>query len=413
MSYFLHFIYLVLFFIPSSAATLSGQIVAEGKPFPGAKLVAEKLQIGVSEENRPVAITIKADAEGKFTTQINEPGQYMFIAAMDKWVLAENTKIIKINENDIEATFQLVKPSIVTGKVLFESGKPAIGIQLRFFQTKYPAGHIVSFWDKAGKDLWQQNSTLYRTDDRGQFRVNGLTQGEYYVCANLSLSDAEPKAANCYGNGSSLEKIVILENSVTEGVEITLRLRDEFEVTGRTSTPDNTILPKLTIFTRAGASAWLPKTTSDENGKFSFRITEGPIEIQARSNELDAAKYISDSYASTIKEDTSINLKVQATANISGTVQGQLTPELWTLLLKYGLALLTEKGEPLAHLALNADHTFSISSLAPGTIAIISTIPAKYGNVAVTSIFKNGQALPVLLLDPGESAQIIINLKSL
>lgn len=142
--------------------------------------VASNVQGAITSLLRPAT----SDAEGKFELTSIRPGAYSITASAPGYVSADDPKVYyRPGDN---ATITLVKGGVITGKVTNTSGEPVVSVVVRAVKVREANDKPI----RARSDLGSQiNDSLemvlgpFKTDDRGIYRIYGLTPGYYQVAA--------------------------------------------------------------------------------------------------------------------------------------------------------------------------------------------------------------------------------------
>ena len=131
---------------------------------------------------KPIAIPVRTNAQGAFVFRGVAPGNYVlsatrsdigtvyFRASAD----GQTIHVINIPPDDKETVveFPIYKRSVVSGRVLDEQGEPAARAQVSLQRAVWRDGRL------------DFNRTMQGiSDDRGQFRLEGVASGAYTICA--------------------------------------------------------------------------------------------------------------------------------------------------------------------------------------------------------------------------------------
>ena len=101
---------------------------------------------------------------------------------------ASGTSITLANAAQMtDISMRLPKGSIISGRITDENGEPAFGVGVRVMQARMQNGERTLVQPVVG-------TTNDMTDDRGVFRLFGLTPGEYIVIANPRATSGEIRA---------------------------------------------------------------------------------------------------------------------------------------------------------------------------------------------------------------------------
>lgn len=137
----------------------------------------------------------QTDAQGRFEITQLPPGRYMVSATRSGYVTmsfgqrAPNQPGMPIALEDGQSAdkvhFALARGGAITGRIVDEFGEPVSSAQVSAQRFGYSGGgrRLLPAGSEGGND---------RTDDLGQFRLYGLSPGEYYVTATLRSNDFMP-----------------------------------------------------------------------------------------------------------------------------------------------------------------------------------------------------------------------------
>lgn len=163
-------------------ARISGRVTAAdtGRPIRWARVVM------VSSQGQPsVAAT---DAQGRFSFEALAAGSYTLEARADRYVPmdfggrpytglgAEARKPVTVRDGEHfdKADLRLPRGGAIEGRLLDEFGDPAPGLMVQVSQVVYAGGR------RRLMPMGPRNQSL-SSDDRGHFRLHGLTPGTYYL----------------------------------------------------------------------------------------------------------------------------------------------------------------------------------------------------------------------------------------
>lgn len=139
------------------------------------------------------------DGQGQFASSPRPPGRYRLTAKKSGFAL---TAVSPINLNSTEPlVVRLPRAAAITGRVVDRFGEPAAGVQVMLFSSRpQPAPGVLPANQPAPSPqvapLAQiaqiMNGSLKRvvTDDLGEYRFGGLTEGTYYVAIFTMRQDA-------------------------------------------------------------------------------------------------------------------------------------------------------------------------------------------------------------------------------
>ena len=177
--------------VKPGTATIRGQVVAADT---GAPL--RRAQIRVFNTSGPGGGGMaQTDAQGRFELSQLQAGRYSISASRAGYVTmqfgqrAPNQPGTPIELADGQVAdkvgFALVRGGAISGRIADEYGEPISGAQVNVQRYAYVGGarRLTGGGGEGGFD---------RTDDLGQFRLYGLTPGEYYVTATLRNMEFMP-----------------------------------------------------------------------------------------------------------------------------------------------------------------------------------------------------------------------------
>ena len=171
-------------------ATIRGQVVAADT---GAPL--RRATIRVFSMGGPGGGIAQTDAQGRFELAQLPAGRYTVSATRAGYVTmqfgqrAPNQPGTPIELADGQVAdkvgFALVRGGAISGRIADEFGEPVSGAEVNVQRYAYMGGarRLTGSGGEGGFD---------RTDDLGQFRLYGLTPGEYYVTATLRNMEFMP-----------------------------------------------------------------------------------------------------------------------------------------------------------------------------------------------------------------------------
>jgi len=175
--------------IKPGTATIRGQVVAADTGVP-----LRRAQIRAFNIGGPGGMA-ETDAQGRFELTQLPAGRYNISASRAGYVTmqlgqrAPNQPGTPLELADGQVAdkvgFALVRGGAISGRIADEFGEPVSGAQVNVQRYAYMGGarRLTGSGGEGGFD---------RTDDLGQFRLYGLTPGEYYVTATLRTMEFMP-----------------------------------------------------------------------------------------------------------------------------------------------------------------------------------------------------------------------------
>lgn len=332
---------------PSSQAKakISGRVLtASGKPLAGA-------HVTVSGQSGDVAIA-KTDQTGRYSVEV-EPGTYGVRAEQNGYVTAwykledatgQHTPLtLEAGQTMSTVDFRLKKGGVITGRILDEYGEPLIGQRVMVIpKDKEQDALTRSFW----MPMW--------TDDRGIYRIYGLSSGSYYV----GVQREEQKIVR-FGTGqtsipgqgqatyypgvnllSEATEVVVNEGAETTGIDFKLKpgssegLRIFGRVTNQSGQPLEGAMVWLMPSERSGGI--MPtQMFCDGNGQYEIKgLQPGKYIVQAVNTRMltqqeDAIAAPLAKEVTLDKESLELNFQFERAAVVSGRVvlEGNRVPQ--------------------------------------------------------------------------------------
>ena len=180
--------------VKPGTAAIRGQVVAADTGVP-----LRRAQIRVINTSGPGGGGMaQSDAQGRFELTQLPPGRYNITATRAGYVTvqfgqrAPNQPGTPVELADGQVAdkvgFALVRGGAISGRIADEFGEPVSGAQVTLQRYAFMGGvrRLTGGGGEGGFD---------RTDDLGQFRLYGLTPGEYYVTATLRTMEFMPMNA--------------------------------------------------------------------------------------------------------------------------------------------------------------------------------------------------------------------------
>lgn len=143
--------------------------------------VASNLQGAITSLLRPTT----SDAEGKFELTSIRPGAYSINASAPGYVSGDADPKVYYRPGD-NATITLIKGGVITGKVTNTSGEPVVSVVVRAIKVREANDKPARVRSDLGSQINDSMEMVlgpFKTDDRGIYRIYGLTPGYYHVAA--------------------------------------------------------------------------------------------------------------------------------------------------------------------------------------------------------------------------------------
>lgn len=158
----------------TTVGAITGRVVNDrGEPMAGASVMVRA--VGVNQNRQTIA-----DAEGNFRLAGLEPALYTVNSFAPAYVLQPppsdaSTPAIPFYRIGDSVRLELIRGGVITGTVTNATGEPVVGIRVRVIRVRdaegrTPRAGVFAFGDRP-------------TDDRGVYRIYGLSPGTYLVFA--------------------------------------------------------------------------------------------------------------------------------------------------------------------------------------------------------------------------------------
>ena len=295
-------------------------------------------------EYEPEAVT---DATGRFLIRNASPGPYTIRAARSGYSTpfkdgvevtegGASKQIVVVLERSLVVNLALSPAAVIAGRVLNPLGQPAEGAVIEAIPV--------------GGDSKRQNPRTAQADDRGQYRIWGLTPGKYKLAleyrrdfaANLPLF-AQPSWVKTYFPGTiDSERSALIEvgeGAIIEGVNFGFQQGQAYKISGVVVDPDRAKrsgIPDFYLIPAGGNSGKLPETPRmSQNSLGPAARQPGAFEIQG----VPAGRYIlyaedwsmganlhdnfvvSQALLDVTSDVNDINLVMSGTSVVEGTVR--------------------------------------------------------------------------------------------
>ena len=215
---------------------------------------------------RGAIMKVTTDYEGRYRMANVPVGRFNVVAVAPAYVgpnegnFGEPGKTVTIAEGETveKIDFSLVKGGVITGRVTTNDGAPVIGERVQLNQVD-GQGRVRQ------RGLANTNPFMFETDDRGVYRLYGITPGRY----TISLGEASEEGSVRFGFGGRGYYTRTFHPNVTEEAKATVI---EIAEGGEASNVDITLAGKSKSFTASGRVV-------DESGKpvVGARVGNGAV----------------------------------------------------------------------------------------------------------------------------------------
>ena len=232
----------------TGTARLAGQVKVGEKGLAGA-IVSVSGTGG--QRNLPFAANAGGqavtDAEGRFEIANVAAGPFRLTVSAPGYVLNGGEATGQVGEGQAvdNLAFTLVRGGVITGRVTSSSGRPVIGEPVMLQPATATAG-------QPGQPGRPPGGTIFRTDDRGIYRIFGLAAGQYIV--SVGRGDGG-RGATMWQRTFYPEALVREEATAVPveagqevtGIDIRISARATYAISGRVVDAEGNPLPGLLI----------------------------------------------------------------------------------------------------------------------------------------------------------------------
>jgi hypothetical protein len=165
----------------TGSASIAGTIVTDAEP----PRPVRRALVSITTVDRVVDKTIVTDDNGRFVVGGLPAGRYNVSASKRGWVSASygskgpgrpgTTVALENGQRVNNVSIRLPRGAVISGTLLDESGQAPPGATIRAMRYTYFSGERRLSWAGGFASL----------NERGQYRVYGLSPGEYYVVATV------------------------------------------------------------------------------------------------------------------------------------------------------------------------------------------------------------------------------------
>lgn len=377
------------------SGTVSGQVSLHGKPVAGVVVAAIA---GDTINRRDSATRTLTDGQGYYRLTGLPHGQYQ-IWTLTPGLIAElepfpgyfphgsvKTILLSANEDVAHVDLKLVNGSVITGRVTTSENKPIVEerVLLEFLDEKGDPKFPVQ---RAGRE------EMYRTDDRGIYRLYGLPPGRYKVSVGYDPNEGvrSSQYSRTYHSASTdpAKPVIVELKEGDEADSIDIKVGERlptFAVSGRiidstTGRPVSGIRCRISVVekdqSRTPSFSGLP---TDSAGEFRFDgLRPGHYKAVAVSEYSGGGNYYGDAVDFEIVDQDVAGLVIKAVPGLtlSGVVVADelTTRELLALLPELRVHAWPETPAPTqatgsGNAVVAADGTFHITGLRPGRLRV-------------------------------------------
>jgi len=316
------------------AGIITGRIVTnDGQSLANARVNISQIGVSMLTRSNPV-VTI--DAQGNFRTSDLAPGAYGVSASLPGYLQVSITpgslESGRYQPGDV-ITITLAKAGVITGQVTNERGEPVVAIGVRGIQIRTEDGRPGGTYP------------LIETDDRGHYRMFGLSPGTYIVSVNddsqsPSLPSPYSRLTPTYypsATRDTAKEITLRPGEEVSGIDIRFRNERGRTISGTvTGASESFVGPSalwLVMLARFPSSApmtsgYNQRDTGVRNFTF-YGLPDGEYELRAEY-QVEPSKYYAASLTRrvTVKgaDVAGLELPLLPLASVSGRIVAEALP---------------------------------------------------------------------------------------
>jgi large repetitive protein len=379
----------------SPTGTISGRVTVGGKAAAGIPVVAVA---GDTVNRRDAAARSVTDGEGYYQITGLAPGPYQvwtltpgFVAetqglAYFPYSGSIKNVLLSADEHVSNIDLKLIRGGVITGRVTNAENKPVVEerISLQLVDENGAArfGSLGSF-----------NEQMQRTDDRGIYRIYGLSPGRYKVSVGYDPSDGMLRGRRYQQtfypgtyDESKASVIELKEGGEVENIDLKLgNAVQTYSVSGRVINAE-TRLPIARAGVRftpmqpeqRGQPSPSMGIQADDRGEFSFDgFGPGRYSVVPNSEYYGGNFYGEPVYFEVVDKDVNgLELKAVSGLSLSGVIsaEGLVTRDLLAMLPGLTVYARSESSSRAAGVGgravVGADGSFQITGLKPGRVSI-------------------------------------------
>ena len=402
---------------PKPIGSISGRVTLGGSPAEGIPVVAVS---GQTVNRRDAAARSLTDSEGRYRLSELLPGQYQ-IWAVTPGLIAEPGPLprygfpevgsvqsinLSANEDVSDIDLRLVRGAVITGRVTDADNNPVVEERVSL-QLVDEHGAPSRYGSSPSYDQ------MYQTDDRGVYRIYGLSGGRYKVSVGHDSSDGvlrgrHERTFHPDVRDQSKGAIVELkEGGEAKNIDIKLGSATQtYAVSGRVTDVETGLpIPRAGVrFTIVRQDKGPPVPSfglqADDRGEFSFEGLASGHYTALATSEFYGGNFYSDPVNFEVVDHNVRGLELKAIPglSVSGVVvaDGMITKDLLSELPKLRIFARVASGTnsenpPGGSSIVAPDGSFQVNGLRPGRVSInASTSAPTYTPLSIARMEHDG-----------------------
>jgi hypothetical protein len=275
----------------TGTAVLSGRVVATdaGKPL-------RRALVRASSQETPQGRSVSTDADGRWQLKGLPAGSYRVTVSKGGYVDIsygqvrpfEAGKVLELADGQTieKIDVSLPRAGVITGRILDEFGEPLTGARVQPMRYRYTGGQRRLVAIAPGDS----------TDDIGQFRLHGLSPGDYFISAQMSVglmfgqSDDKVGYGTTYFPGTAVQteaqRVRVAVGQETAQINITMATSRIATISGTAVSSSGRPITRgfLMLASNVGGANMMTMGTSlKPDGSFLFsNISPGEYRIQVQ-----------------------------------------------------------------------------------------------------------------------------------
>lgn len=381
---------------PATAA-ITGKVVDErGQPLSNAIVYARAA--GANGGQR--SLTTVTDREGSFKFDDLERASYFVSASLPAYttplrdLTAEQPATYRPGDS---VTLTLIKGGVITGTVTNVAGEPLVGILVKTQMLR----------DANGRRITNSYGQSKLTDDRGIYRIYGLTAGTYVVLAggtsqyfsNVSAFDSDAPTYAPSATRDTAAEITVRTGEEVAGVDIRYRAERGRIVSGQVTAAAESFPSNVALISAEQTGASWSNSQYQPPGSHAFAfngVPDGDYAVLAESSSATGGRNLSVKRIAVRGADvTGVELVMKPLASIAGRVvledskvpecAGKPRPSFEDILI-YAWHNDNEAAKEIPQLVwsigapakLDAEGKFTLQNLMPAEYYFASRLPVKF-----------------------------------
>lgn len=336
-------------------ATVAGRVNVDGGALAGLQVLLRPVSDAPVNLSPPPPLTAVTDTDGNYQFANVPAGKYTLDVHAPAYVIKRSvgsaTLVLAENANLQNQNFNLQRGGVITGKVTDDEGQPLIEQQLHLLpvnEAGKPAGEKPPVASPLSFRPW-------RTDDRGVYRMFGITPGRYLVHAGggsnplAGLLGGQSEFSQTFYPGTinqaEARAVEVRADVETEGISFALipaRTKKGYAASGRVIESDSgkpvaglmlmsipadsgKAAEKKEDKPEAGGNPMSGTATTDANGEFRFEnLTNGSYNVMAMNLQAMMGGSGGETYAEPLRfeihsgDATGLVMKMLRGATVSG-----------------------------------------------------------------------------------------------